>query len=139
MSEIRKHLLFYDGECGLCDRMVNFVLKADQRKVFLFAPLQGKTAELELKNLPPEKKDIDSLILIENYGTEQAEITTHGKGALRVLWLLGGCWKLIGWKSFLPSGFFDALYRFVAKNRHRFFSKESCRLLKSSERERFLP
>jgi len=133
-----RHLLFYDGECGLCDRAVQFVLKHDRKKEFIFAPLQGVTAVKELAQLPPELKTIDSLILLQDYGTPEQEITTHGRGAMRICWLLGGWWALIGWKSFLPSWPFDVAYRFVARNRHRLFS-QACIVPDPEHRERFLP
>ena len=37
-------ILFYDGYCGFCNRMVLFVLERDKSLHFKFAPLKGKTA-----------------------------------------------------------------------------------------------
>ena len=71
-----KHLVFYDGECGLCDQVVQFLLKADKNKGFVFAPLQGKHAALALKDLPEEAKQADSIILIEDY-QELDYLTLH--------------------------------------------------------------
>ena len=133
-----KHLLFYDGDCGLCDRAVAFVLVHDVRAEFVFAPLQGETAATVLRDLPENKKDIDSLILIENYNTSQARTLTHGKGALRILWLLGGAWRTLGWMAWLPSLPFDLGYRAVARIRHRFFAKVSC-FNPNLFKDRFLP
>ena len=134
-----QHLLFYDGECGLCDHFVQFVLRIDQKGKFLFAPLQGDTACDVLKDLPEEIKQADSLVLVENYHSSNQKIWILGKGALRVAWLLGGCWKIIGWISFLPSFLYDWCYRLVAKNRHRLFSKDSCLIPDPSNKLRFLP
>jgi len=136
-----KHLVFYDGICGLCDGIVRFIHKADQKKKFLFAPLQGKTAETELATLPEQFKNVDSLVLIENYQSEQERVFVLGKGALRIFWLLGGVWSILGILSFLPSWPFDHIYRFIARNRHRFYSQDSCRLPTEKERDsdQFLP
>lgn len=134
-----RHLLFYDGECGLCDHLVQFLLKVDTRQLFLFAPLQGDTAKQELASLPASVRQADSLILIENYQKEDARVWIYGRGALRVAWLLGGCWILLGCLSFLPPVLYDWGYRLLAKNRTRMFSKNACRLPKSSEKNRFLP
>lgn len=49
---MHEHLVFYDGECGLCDRVVQTLLKVDTHERFVFAPLQGKTAEKLLQDLP---------------------------------------------------------------------------------------
>ena len=38
-----RHLVLFDGVCGLCSRIVQFVLAVDRRRVSLFAPLQSAT------------------------------------------------------------------------------------------------
>jgi predicted DCC family thiol-disulfide oxidoreductase YuxK len=132
------HLLFYDGQCGLCDKAVQFVLRHDTDERFAFAPLQGETARTVLNNLTPEQKSLDTLILVENYKTPDEKMYFLGKGALRVAWLLGGKWKGIGWMNYLPAPIVDLGYRAVAKNRHRFFDN-SCVVPNPSTQHRFLP
>ena len=104
MSEHSSHLVFYDGDCGLCDRIVQFLLKEDKQQRFVFAPLQGETASKYLKNLPAEIRFTDSLILIENYRTAYPRVHILAKAALRIAWLLRWPWILIGWLSFFPAG-----------------------------------
>jgi predicted DCC family thiol-disulfide oxidoreductase YuxK len=134
-----KHLLFYDGECGLCDHIVQFVLRKDKKEVFVFAPLQGETAARVLKDLPAEYKNLDSIVLIKDYQTPEQETYVMGKGAFKVLWLLGGGWALLGSLSFMPAFLYDWGYRLVAKNRHRLFSQRECMLPDPKTRSRFLP
>lgn len=134
MQAVRaQHLVFYDGSCGLCDHAVQFVLKHDKQGIFAFAPLQGETA----KKLLAIKPDADSLILIENFQEPDAETFILGKGALRILWQLGGFWAIPGSISFLPACLYDWGYRLVAKNRHRLFP-ETCTIPKSEHKNRFL-
>ncbi|WP_414706419.1 thiol-disulfide oxidoreductase DCC family protein, partial [Salinivirga sp.] len=40
-----KPVVFFDGNCGLCSRSINFIIKHDRYQHFLFCPLQSKTAE----------------------------------------------------------------------------------------------
>ena len=134
-----KHLVFYDGDCGLCDRFVQFLLKADKEQKFVFARLQGETADQYLQNLPPEIRFTDSLILIEDYRSSFPHVFILAKGALRVAWLLGWPWILVGWLSFLPGWMFNWVYRLVAKNRHFFFKDVACMVPLPGEQERFLP
>lgn len=131
-----KHLLFYDGECGLCDHAVQFLLWADTDQKFVFAPLQGTTAANLLQHLP---KEIDSLVLVENFQGPDQKFYVLGKGALRICWLLGGAWKLLGSISFLPGFLYNWLYRLIARNRHLFFSTDQCILPSLENRHRFLP
>ncbi len=115
------NVVFFDGKCGLCDHLVQWLLKTDTEKIFLFAPLQGKTAEETLSHLPESIRNADSMVLIENYKTADQKIYIFGKGVLRTLWLLGGPYKAIGWIHFLPSFLYDWIYWIVAKNRKRIF------------------
>ena len=130
-----KHLLFYDGSCGLCDHAVQFVLKRDSEGLFVFAPLQGTTA----KNFFPTPPAEDSLILIEDYTSTSPKKYLFGKGAFRVLWLIGGVWSLPGLLNFLPPSLYDWGYRLVAKNRHKLFSQTNCKLPTAEDKKRFLP
>lgn len=132
------HLVFYDGQCGFCDQVVQVLLKADKRRIFLFAPLQGKTAAMMLKDLPDEMKGVDSLVLIEDYQLPSQRYYVLGKGALRIAWLLGGWGSLLGWISFLPAGLYNWGYRLVAKNRHRLFPNPSCVVPDPQQKQRFL-
>jgi len=133
-----RHLVFYDGKCGLCDRAVQFILKIDRRKIFMFAPLQGETAASMLQDVSDSIKNADSIILIEDFHSNKPQIYLFGKAAFRILWLVGGWWKLIGWKCFLPSWFYDWSYRLIAKYRHRLFSQDSCILISPETKSRFL-
>jgi predicted DCC family thiol-disulfide oxidoreductase YuxK len=133
-----QHLVFYDGECGLCDKVVQWLLKCDKEKIFAFAPLQGKTAQRLLIHLPEIYRGEDSLVLIENYQSTNPTYYVLGKGALRILWLLGK-WKAIpGTLSFLPGWMVNWGYKIVAKNRHLFFSREACRIPTNADKSRFL-
>ncbi len=136
---MNKHLVFYDGNCGLCDHTVQFLLKHDTAQKFLFAPLQGITAAKTLQELPAEYKTLDTLILLENYGTSEQKSFVLGKAAFRILWLLGSMWKLIGWISFLPSFLYDWGYRIIAHYRHQLFSQETCFVPNEQNKHRFLP
>ncbi len=133
------HLVFYDGQCGFCDRVVQLILKADKKKIFLFAPLQGQTAAEVLKDLPEEYKTLDTLILIENYSTSAQQLYVLGQASFRILWLLGLPWSIFGVVGYLPSILYNWGYRLVAANRHRFFSESECILPDPKERNRFLP
>jgi predicted DCC family thiol-disulfide oxidoreductase YuxK len=130
-----KHLLFYDGSCGLCHRAVQFVLKVDKRKQFLFAPLQGETAAQLLKG---QYRD-DSLILLEDYQGKHRRKWVLGKGALRLCWLLGGMWKIPGILSFLPGFLYNWVYRLIARFRYQLFPRQICLIPDTQDISRFLP
>lgn len=133
-----KHLVFYDGECGFCDHTVQFLLKNDKKKIFCFAPLQGKTAAKIMPTLPAAAKNADSLILLENFGQPNQKNFLFGKAIFRIFWLLGGKWRLLGAPFFLPGFLYNWGYRLVARNRKYLFN--SCSIhSKTRTQDRFLP
>ena len=138
MQNPGSHLVFYDGECGLCDQAVRFVLNHDRKQVFLFSSLQGKAAAEHLRDIPPELKNMDSLILIENFRRCDMRVYIGSTAVFRICWLLGSSWKLIGVLFFLPAFLFNWAYRLVAQNRHRFFDHQ-CVVIPPDKKMRFLP
>jgi len=121
------HLIFFDGECPFCQNAVRRIYKWDQKKCFLFAPLQGKTAKVFFKETFEEKKKKNTLVLIENYKHSKAKVWMYGRGACRIFWLLGGKWKAIGWPCFLPFGC-DFFYKIIAHHRYSLSKKASLSL-----------
>lgn len=121
-------IVFYDGTCSFCNWAVQWLLWADGRQRFVFAPLDGKTAS-ELLDPAPSR---DSLVLLEQ---SSGSCLMEGAAVLRICWLLGGPWAVPGLLHFLPSLPFDMAYRLVARNRYRLFSKDkSCRVPSDSTR-----
>lgn len=111
-----KHLVFYDGTCGLCDATVQFILNRDTHDLFVFAPLGGETAKKYLRVDP----GLDSVVLIENYQTDP-KTYVQSQAIFKILYLLGGVYTLPGLLSFLSPFLFNWGYRFVARNRHKWF------------------
>ena len=114
-------IIFYDGECGLCNRFVLFLLKRDHRKVFRFAPLKGKLAHQWL-----EEEDLDGESVIYLDGDD---VWRRSDAALRSIRALGGMWKLAGLLLWVPRVLRDGVYNFVARHRRQWFGgAESCPL-----------
>lgn len=112
-----KHLIFYDGDCVLCYKAVQEILKADENKLFVFAPLSGETAKEILIGPNAHYAKEDSLVLIEHFRSDGRRFWIRSKGAFRIYWLMGSHW--IGWFCFLPAWMGDWIYRWIAKHRHR--------------------
>jgi predicted DCC family thiol-disulfide oxidoreductase YuxK len=127
-------VIFYDGQCGLCDRLVQFVLPRDPRGHFRFAALQSQYARNALAAAGMPADDFDTMVLIES-GT----VYVRSSAALRVLRRLRWPWPIFFPFIVVPAFLRDAVYRFIARNRHRWFARpESCGLPKPGWRERFL-
>lgn len=131
------HLILYDAPCPFCNKAIQFVLKHDHRRKFLFAPLKGKTAGSLCNTIHCE--DTESVILIENYQTQKQRVFYKNKAVYRVLWELGGLWKILGLKHFLPSWMTDWSYNLIAKRRNRICKACSLKRPELKKNARFLP
>jgi predicted DCC family thiol-disulfide oxidoreductase YuxK len=129
-------IVLFDGQCGLCARSVQFIARRDRRGVFRFAPLQGATAAQECARLGiarPEGEP-DTMIVIDG---ERALVRSDA--ALAVTSRLGTPWRLLTIARIIPRPLRDAAYRWIARNRHRWFGgADSCPLPSPALRERML-
>ena len=116
-------VVFYDGECGLCHRGVRWVARRDRKQMIRFAPLQGSTAA-ETVGTPNGPLESWTMLLLDETGRFD-----RSDAVLRIWWHLGGFWRVISWLRIVPRWLRDPLYRFVARNRIRWFGRaEMCDL-----------
>lgn len=127
-----RHLVLFDGECGLCDRSVQWLLRHDPRGVLTFAPLAGEAA----RRFVP-RGDYDTVVLVE-HDERGARLYERSRAAFRIWRALGGGWRVLSWLRFLPAWLTDVPYRVVARNRLRWFGKIACRVPTPELRARFL-
>jgi predicted DCC family thiol-disulfide oxidoreductase YuxK len=135
-------VLFFDGACGLCNRIVRVLLRLDGAGGLRFAPLQGSTAQAYLRTHGLPTEDFDTLILVPDWARrERAEYLVRTDGALGALAATGGFGRgLAAVLRIFPAGFRDAGYRLVARWRYRLFGPWKPRQLSRPEWEtRFLP
>jgi predicted DCC family thiol-disulfide oxidoreductase YuxK len=127
-------VVLFDGVCNLCNSGVQFIIRHDARRQFLFGSLQGEAGQAYLKkfNLPADS--LHSFILIEG-----EQVYTHSTAALRVLKHLGGGWKLFYGLIIIPKFARDGMYNFIARNRYKWFGKkEACWIPQPGLQSRFL-
>lgn len=130
----QKPIIFFDGVCAMCNAFVDIIIRIDRKQIFLFAPLQGTTAQ-EL--LPPMSDNPEewSMVYLDETGIHQ-----QSDASLAVYRRIGGIWGVLGWLRYIPRFIRDPVYRVIANNRYRWFGKkEACRIPTAEERERFLP
>ena len=74
-------VLLYDGVCGFCNGMVQFVLPRDRTGRLRFAPLQGDFAR-DVLTRHPELAGVDSLILVEADDTDRERVSVRSESVL---------------------------------------------------------
>ena len=126
-------VILYDGECGLCDRLVQWILPRDRHGRFRFAALQSEWAQAALRRHALPTRDFDSMVLIEG-----ERIHLRSTAALRVLRELPG-WRWSYAFIIIPRALRDWVYGWIARRRKRWFpAPAACGLPKPGWRERFI-
>ena len=122
-----RHLILYDGVCGLCNRLNRFVLERDAVAVFQFASLQSRLGQSILRGYGRDPDKLETLYVVVNYGSESAVLLSKSRAALFVLKTLGGPWRLAASLGVLPHRLLDWAYDLVARHRYRVFGRyENC-------------
>lgn len=138
-DEFTHPIILYDGVCGLCNRLNQFLLKRDKHDRLRFASLQSGLAKEVLERHGRNTADLDTVYLVLDYGKPTERLLHRSDAILQVLWILGGPWKLTGAGKILPRFIRNAIYNLVATNRYRMFGKfESCMMPDPSHRQKFL-
>jgi len=139
----RRRILFYDGDCGLCTRSVKFLLGEDTGRILQFAPLQGETARDFLPEGLRDTSETATVALARSAagsGGAATEVLVRSRAILGACVDLGGMWRPAGWLGLaIPQRLADAGYRWIARNRLRFFPGGACALPTANERRQLLP
>jgi len=134
-----RHLLLFDGVCGLCSAVVQFVLERDRRRLFDFAPLQSEAAQQILSRFGRSAGALDTFYIIKNYRSDTPIPLERADAALFLMAALGWPWKAAGVFRIYPAFVRDAAYDVVARQRYRLFGKhEQCFLPRPEDRDRFI-
>jgi predicted DCC family thiol-disulfide oxidoreductase YuxK len=133
-------VLFFDGECGLCNRLVRTLLRWDRRGALHFAPLQGPSAQAYLRRHGLPTEDFDSLIFVPAWSRrDRPEFLVRTDGALAALEACGRFVRTARLLRRVPSRARDAGYRVIARLRYRIFGEWRPRPLENPDwRQRFL-
>lgn len=161
-------ILLYDGVCGLCNRLVQFILRHDPCGGFRFASLQSETATRILERHGVDAQDLDTVYVVVNYGRTDEEILPRSDAVIFMLRHLGAAepssgrpdqktgstaakaptapppglkrWRFAAYLlQIVPRPIRDWGYRVVASNRYRIFGRyDTCPIPSEQTRARFL-
>lgn len=132
-------LVLYDGVCGLCNRLNQFILKRDSGDRFRFAALQSSIAAELLHRYGRDASDLNTVYVIMKYGAPDERLLSKGRAILFVLGALGRIWRLARIFELLPPRLLDRLYDVVARRRYRWFGRfDACVVPQARDRSKFL-
>ena len=129
-----KPIVLFDGVCNLCNSAVQFIIRHDKKKTFLFASLQSEMGQQLLAQYNFPLDELNSFILVENN-----KAYTRSSGALRVIKKLKGLWPLLYGFIIVPKFIRDGVYNWVGRNRYKWFGKQDACMIPTPElKARFL-
>jgi predicted DCC family thiol-disulfide oxidoreductase YuxK len=159
-------ILLYDGICGLCNRLVQFILRRDSAAVFRFASLQSPLAHRILTRHGADAEDLDTVYVVVHYDLPDENLLPRSDAVTFVLRHLGAAelrsdrpglrpaptaskatptrglvfWRFAGSVlQLVPRPLLEWGYRIVARNRYRLFGRyDTCPLPSEDTRSRFL-
>ena len=133
-------IILYDGICGLCNRLNQFVLKRDRNDRFRFAALQSEFAGRVLQRHGVNPQVLDTMYLLSNYSQPDERLAARSEAAVLILGELGGVWRaLAGMMQLLPRWFRNKAYNLIARNRYQIFGKfQTCQIPDERYRSKFI-
>jgi predicted DCC family thiol-disulfide oxidoreductase YuxK len=127
-------VIFFDGVCNLCQGAVRFVILRDRAARFRFAPLQSDGHRAQFAVTGRVGEPMDTVILVED-GRRYERSTA----ALRIARHLDGVWPLLYVFIVIPRPIRDAIYRWIARHRYRWFGRQDqCMIPIPDHQSRFL-
>jgi len=126
-------IVYFDGYCNLCNGTVDFLIKRDRHRRLWFASLQSPRGQRDC-GPAPDGEDPGSVVL-----SYQGKTYYRSTAVLRAVALLGGVWRTVTVLRVIPPPMRDAVYRFIAARRFRWFGRrDTCRVPTPEERDHFL-
>ena len=126
------HIIIFDGDCGLCETSVRFIIKHDRKSYFHFVSQSSSLGKYLLKKYRLDT--IDSIVYISDN-----KAYSYSDGILEIIKHLDVPYRYLDTLRIIPKRLRDGIYKLIAKYRRDFFSKEThCIIVDDKTRARFL-
>jgi predicted DCC family thiol-disulfide oxidoreductase YuxK len=114
----KQAILFYDGDCALCNRVVTFILNHEKDSKILFSALDTAAANEFLSKHPSYKREEDTV-----YFFDGNQLYRKSTAVLKLLPFLKGYVFVLRLGWLFPKGLRDKIYDEIAKRRQRIVKK----------------
>ena len=120
-------IIFFDGYCILCNKIIDFLIANEKKQIFLFASLQSKTASKILDKIGYSNEKIKNLDNVVYFKNDTLQIKSNA--ILTILSDLGGIYQFTKIFYLIPLFLRDLIYDQIAINRYKWFGeKTTCRI-----------
>lgn len=129
---MKEQIIFYDGNCILCNGLCSFLLERIDQHNFYFASLSHSKAYLDIKD--DVDQYIDSVIFKDG-----DKLWFHSDAVLLIFKRLSVPWRFFYAFRIIPKAVRDYIYRLFARQRYSLFgAAKKCKLYSSEQRARIL-
>lgn len=128
-----KYIVFFDGDCGVCNFWVQWILERDKKDHFMFASLQSDFGQNFLSERGLETKEFNTIYLWK----PKDYYLIKSRAILQIASLLGGIYKLSGMGKLVPAFISDKAYDVVSRNRMK-LANQKCFLPDQHQKKKFI-
>jgi predicted DCC family thiol-disulfide oxidoreductase YuxK len=131
---MERALILYDGDCGLCQACVGFLLVHEAGDQFLFATLYSDCGRRVRQRHGLTDAIPRTMVLVEG-----GRAFERSEAVVRIARRLRGIWQLGQWLVVLPPVLRDGIYDLVNRKRYRWFGPaDGCAVHEVRWRDKFL-
>jgi predicted DCC family thiol-disulfide oxidoreductase YuxK len=131
-----RHLILYDGVCGLCNKWLGQIIPRDPTGKFHFASLQSEVGRSLLTQYGKNPDLLDTIYVLEDYKSPSPRIRNRARAALFVIARLDSPWRFLKLFEVLPTFILDGVYSLIARHRYRLFGRYDQCLMPSADYSR---
>ncbi len=128
-----KHIVFFDGDCGVCNFWVQWILERDKKDQFMFASLQSDFGQQFLSERGLETSVFNTMYLWK----PGRYYLIKSRAVLEIANLLGGVYKLSFVGKILPASLSDKVYDVISRNRMK-LANQKCYLPDQHQKKKFI-
>ena len=112
-------VVYYDGTCNLCNAAISWIRKSPKSNTIQCEALSEKDFFRLYSEFRDDQPMVDSVVVKSNgnyYIESDAIVVIASK--------LGGFYRLFSVARVIPKSNRDKMYRFIARNRYRWFGRK---------------
>ena len=122
-----KKIILFDGDCNLCNKSIQMVIKYDKKDIFRFVSQQSIFGQKIMNYIGLSNLSLRTIVLYETSNSYFIKSSAFFKVINYFPWY----WKWLKIFNILPSKLTDSIYDFISNNRHHIFNnKKYCMLPK---------
>jgi predicted DCC family thiol-disulfide oxidoreductase YuxK len=130
----KENILFYDGDCAVCNRTVQFVVDHEKENTsLLFCSLQSELARQKLGPYGYDFRQMSTLVLMEG-----DKVSYRSTAALNLAKFFKTPYNWLGALKIFPRFIRDGVYGIIARNRHRLGKEQFCFVPDIKLKQRFV-